>query len=68
MKQLDIFSYEKDAKKEPLIETLNLLRDKYGENIIDLATEKTTKSNHQADAISETSFSKDFLIFFRKSK
>lgn len=64
VKQLDLFSYEKDAKKEPLIETLNRLRDKYGENIIDLAAEKTTESSSQANAISETSFSKDFLDFF----
>jgi DNA polymerase IV len=66
VKQLDLFSYEKDAKKEPLIETLNLLRDKYGENIIDLAAEKTTESTSQVNTISETSFSKDFLDFFPK--
>ncbi|MCQ6273781.1 DNA polymerase IV [Bacillus sp. V3B] len=66
VKQLDLFSYEKDAKKEPLTETLNHLRNKYGESIIDRATEKTTESNSQTNMISETSFSKDFLDFFPK--
>ena len=31
VKQLDLFSYEKDAQKEPLLETLNQLRLKYGD-------------------------------------
>lgn len=66
VKQLDLFSYEKDAKKEPLIETLNLLRNKYGESIINLAGEKRTESNSQANVTSETSFSKDFLDYFPK--
>ncbi len=66
VKQLDLFSYEKDAKKEPLIETLNQLREKYGDNIIDRAGEKMTNIDHHNPITSETSFSKDFLDFFPK--
>ena len=47
VKQLDLFSYEKDAEKEPLLETLNQLRQKYGDSIIDRAGEKMTKMEHQ---------------------
>ena len=66
VKQLDLFSYEKDAKKEPLLETLNQLRQKYGDSIIDRAGEKMTKMEQQDPITSETSFSKDFLDFFPK--
>ncbi len=66
VKQLDLFSYEKDAQKEPLLETLNQLRLKYGDSIIDRAGEKMTKREHQDPITSETSFSKDFLDFFPK--
>jgi DNA polymerase IV len=66
VKQLDLFSYEKDAGKEPLLETLNQLRLKYGDSIIDRAGEKMTKREHQDPITSETSFSKDFLDFFPK--
>ena len=66
VKQLDLFSYEKDAQKEPLLETLNQLRLKYGDSIIDRAGEKMTKRGHQDPITSETSFSKDFLDFFPK--
>ncbi|WP_071395684.1 DNA polymerase IV [Bacillus tuaregi] len=63
VKQLDIFSYEKDAKKEPLLETVNRLRNKYGKAIIDSAVEKASYEK-QENSTSETSFSKDFLDFF----
>ena len=66
VKQLDLFSYQKDAKKEPLIETLNQLRQKFGDDIINRAGEKMTKSENQDPITSETSFSKDFLDFFSK--
>ena len=66
IKQLDLFSYEKDAQKEPLLETLNQLRLKYGDSIIDRAGEKMTKREQQDPITSETSFSKDFLDFFPK--
>jgi DNA polymerase IV len=66
VKQLDLFSYEKDARKEPLIETLHQLRQKFGDGIIDRAGEKMTKVEPQDPITSETSFSKDFLDFFSK--
>ncbi|KAA9026217.1 DNA polymerase IV [Niallia endozanthoxylica] len=64
VKQLDIFSYEKDAKKEPLLEALNQLRNKYGKGIIESAVEKAPAKDGQENSTSETSFSKDFLDFF----
>ncbi|MED4223729.1 DNA polymerase IV [Neobacillus cucumis] len=58
-KQLDLFSYEKDAKKEPLLKTLSSLREKYGKNIIERAGSQT---NEQTKNIGTgTSFNKDFL-------
>lgn len=42
-KQLDIFSYEKDARQEPLIETLHKLQSKYGEQVIGLGRQKKKK-------------------------
>jgi len=64
VKQLDIFSYEKDARNEPLLETLNMLRNKFGQGIIDRAVEKAPTKDRQENIASETSFSKDFLDFF----
>lgn len=58
-KQLDLFSYEKEAKKEPLLKTLSTLREKYGKNIIERAGSQT---NEQTKNIGTgTSFNKDFL-------
>ena len=41
VKQLDLFSFEKDAIKEPLLDTIEQLRKKYGETIIENACEHT---------------------------
>ncbi|MEH7073942.1 DNA polymerase IV [Neobacillus drentensis] len=61
-KQLDLFSFEKDAKKEPLLNTLSILRAKYGKKIIENA------AGHQAPSDNNigtgTSFNKDFLRDF----
>ena len=58
-KQLDLFSYEKEAKKEPLFKTLSQLREKFGKTIIE------TAGAHQIDQTdyidTSTSFNKDFL-------
>ncbi|MBP3040960.1 DNA polymerase IV [Bacillaceae bacterium Marseille-Q3522] len=67
-RQLDLFSYNEEAKKEPLLETVEKLKEKYGKNIIEHAgdlhdVKKADKSFH-----SETSFSKDFLDQFRYSR
>ncbi|MBP0724361.1 DNA polymerase IV [Bacillus sp. RG28] len=39
-KQLDLFSYEQDAKQEPLMETIQKLKNKFGEDIIGLGRSK----------------------------
>ncbi|PAE43875.1 DNA polymerase IV [Bacillus sp. 7884-1] len=65
-KQLDLFSFEKDAKKEPLLKTLSTLRDKYGKNIIENAG--TRKVNNAHDVGTGTSFNKDFLRTFPQKK
>jgi DNA polymerase IV len=58
VKQLDLFSYEKEAKKEPLIQTVARLKEKFGKNIIEQASEKEIQKN-QAGTF--TSFNRDFL-------
>lgn len=58
VKQLDLFSYEKEAKKEPLIQTVARLKEKFGNNIIEQASEKEIQKN-QAGTF--TSFNRDFL-------
>ena len=64
VKQLDLFSYEKDAAKEPLLDTIEHLRKKYGETIIEQAADLKEAHQEEPNSISETSFSKDFLDFF----
>jgi DNA polymerase-4 len=61
-KQLDLFSFEKDAKKEPLLKTLSTLREKYGENIIESAGTHKIDPSHNVGT--GTSFNKDFLRSF----
>jgi DNA polymerase IV len=63
VKQLDLFSYEKDAEKEPLLNTMSMLQEKYGNSIIGHAASRlrvnqmeTARRNGQ-----DTSFNKDFL-------
>src|SRR4051812_4924272 len=61
-KQLDLFSYEKDARKEPLLKTLSSLREKYGKNIIESAG---SHNDVEAENVGTgTSFNKDFLRSF----
>ena len=61
-KQLDLFSFEKDAKKEPLLKTLSSLREKYGKNIIETAG---SHNDVQTENVGTgTSFNKDFLRSF----
>jgi DNA polymerase IV len=58
VKQLDLFSYEKEAKKEPLIQTVAMLKEKFGKNIIEQASEKEISKNLSGTF---TSFNRDFL-------
>lgn len=61
VKQLDIFTFQEDAKKEPLHKTLQDLEEKFGKGII----KRGIKNKNTADAGSKakitTSFQKDFL-------
>lgn len=68
VKQLDLFSYEKEAKKEPLLKTIQQLRKKYGEHVIDKASDVKDVTHKEPNSMSETSFSKDFLDSFSKKK
>lgn len=61
-KQLDLFSYEKDAKKEPLLKTLSSLREKYGKDIVENAGSHKIDPSHNIGT--GTSFNKDFLRTF----
>ncbi|WP_316570037.1 DNA polymerase IV [Neobacillus sp. YIM B06451] len=62
VKQLDLFSYEKEAKKEPLFKTLSVLKEKYGKNIISNAGSLKEPDPNKG---TETSFNKDFLRGFK---
>ncbi len=63
VKQLDLFTFQEDAKKEPLHKTLQDLEDKFGKGIIKRGIKN--KNKNTADASSKakitTSFQKDFL-------
>ncbi|RFU66082.1 DNA polymerase IV [Peribacillus glennii] len=62
-KQLDLFSYEQDAEKEPLYEAVEKLQNKYGKSIIYKGL-NAAKSGIPSSMTSETSFSKDFFENF----
>ncbi|EIJ78784.1 DNA polymerase IV [Bacillus methanolicus PB1] len=63
VKQLDLFSFEKEAKKEPLIHALEKLREKYGKHIIENAGAKAD-IDIKSKIGTDTSFNKDFLQTF----
>lgn len=56
-KQLDIFSFEEDAKKEPLLNVLDKINSKYGKEAI----RQGLKGVSRDEASRGTSFNKDFL-------
>ncbi|RYI31358.1 DNA polymerase IV [Bacillus infantis] len=60
VRQLDLFSYEKEARKEPLFKTLADLRTKFGDKIIDLAGAGGDETDKPVIG-TDTSFNKDFL-------
>ncbi len=57
VKQLDLFSFEKDAKEEPLLKTVEALQQKFGKNIIHKAAQGAEVK--KKSTFTETSFSKD---------
>ncbi|MDQ0269357.1 DNA polymerase IV [Cytobacillus purgationiresistens] len=66
VKQLNLFNYEKEAKKEPLYKTVDQLREKYGSRIIDHAASLSDTKKKQENIGTSTSFSKDFLQMYKR--
>ncbi|WP_078545887.1 DNA polymerase IV [Litchfieldia alkalitelluris] len=66
-KQLDLFSYEKDAKKEPLLRVIDSLMQKYGENIVKKGIPRSEQGS-LGDNNHGTSFEKDFLSDINNKK
>jgi DNA polymerase-4 len=62
VEQLDLFSFEKKARKEPLFKAVSELREKFGKNIIENAGLHHVDPEHHVGT--ETSFNKDFLRSF----
>ncbi|TDL34658.1 DNA polymerase IV [Jeotgalibacillus sp. S-D1] len=58
VKQLDLFTYEEDAKHEPIDRVLEQIENKYGSGKLNRGMHK---SGGVQGASAETSFSKDFL-------
>ncbi|RLQ91126.1 DNA polymerase IV [Falsibacillus albus] len=57
--QMDLFSYEKEAEKEPLYKAIDTLNQRFGKGSITKGVKtKETTSNSKTD----TSFNKDFLF------
>lgn len=61
IKQLDLFSFEQEAKKEPLYHTMEMLREKYGKHIIEKAGDLADHQKSTPTIGTDTSFNKDFL-------
>lgn len=59
-KQLDLFTYKEEAKKEKLYDTIDKISEKYGEHTI-----KRWKNNEDSNEELRTSFQKDFLNDFK---
>ncbi|MFY4775863.1 DNA polymerase IV [Metabacillus sp. RGM 3146] len=56
-KQLDLFSFEEDAKKEPLLNVLDKINEKYGKEAIRQGLKGVSRDENSKG----TSFNKDFL-------
>ncbi|SHS81163.1 DNA polymerase IV [Mycobacteroides abscessus subsp. abscessus] len=67
VKQLDLFSYERDAKKEPLLNAVSKLKEKYGTSIINRAG-MVRKNKPYPSIGTDTSFNKDFLHITNEKK
>jgi DNA polymerase-4 len=57
MKQLDLFSFEEDAKDEPILSVIDKINQKYGNQLIS----RGVKGKPEEDFSPKTSFNKDFL-------
>lgn len=61
VKQLDLFTFQEDAKHEPLHKTLQELEDKFGKGIIKRGIKNKNTVQSSSTAKLTTSFQKDFL-------
>jgi DNA polymerase-4 len=61
-KQLDLFTYQKEAEKEPLYKAMDSLQSKYGKDIIKKGLPQA--GDRPSSIVTETSFSKDFFHHF----
>lgn len=59
MEQLNLFTYEQEAKKAAMIDTVKTLKDKYGEETF--IQPKLDNTEPQDEKMLRTSFQKDFL-------
>lgn len=59
MEQLDLFTYEQEAKKAAMIDTVEILKDKYGEETF--VQPNVDKTGSKDEKMLRTSFQKDFL-------
>lgn len=67
VKQLDLFTYEQEAKKAKMNATVEKLIEKYGDKTFkQLNVSKTSKENNSK--LLRTSFQKDFLDDYRKNE
>lgn len=57
VKQLDLFSFEKDAKEEPILSVIDQINEKYGSQLI----KRGIKGKQEGPLTPGTSFNKDFL-------
>ncbi|CAG9621496.1 DNA polymerase IV [Sutcliffiella rhizosphaerae] len=60
-KQLDLFTFQEDLKKEPLQKALQDLEDKYGKGVIKRGIKNQNTTDPNSLARITTSFQKDFL-------
>ncbi|MBT2754817.1 DNA polymerase IV [Mesobacillus foraminis] len=61
VKQLDLFSYEQEAEKEHLVQTVSELKEKFGKSIIGRASSHLNQQGIRKSSGNDTSFNKDFL-------
>ncbi|TCN22950.1 DNA polymerase IV [Mesobacillus foraminis] len=61
VKQLDLFSYEQEAEKEHLVQTVSKLKEKFGKSIIGRASSHLNQQGIRKSSGNDTSFNKDFL-------
>src|SRR5699024_10276376 len=62
VRQLDLFTYEQEAKKEPLYQAIDTLKVKYGEDLFKQLDGQVENNDEEL----RTSFQKDFLDDYKR--